>query len=92
MDYLKLSEPSTPELGGFPIPTLLLVVGVLLGIGLALLCRVLVGLTARSRARSADRRLRKALQDVTHDLVVKPINAELVAYDKVRDGLSAALK
>ena len=53
---------------------------------------MLVGLTARSRARSADRRLRKALQDVSHDLVVKPINAELVAYDKVRDGLSAALK
>ena len=92
MEYLKLPEPPVPELGGFPIPTILLVGGVLLGIGLALLCRVLVGLTARSRARSADRRLRKALQDVSHDLVVKPINAELVAYDKVRDGLSAALK
>jgi GTP-binding protein EngB required for normal cell division len=91
-DYLKLTEPETPDVGGVALPTILLLGGVGLGIVLALFCRLLVGWTARNRARSADRRLRKGLRDVSEDLVVKPINAELVAYDKVRDGLSAALR
>jgi GTPase Era involved in 16S rRNA processing len=91
-DYLRMPELTTPDLGGIPLPTIMLVGGVALGIVLAVFCRLLVGWTARNRARSADRRLRKALQDVSEDLVVKPINAELVAYDKVRDGLYAVLK
>jgi GTP-binding protein EngB required for normal cell division len=92
VDYLQLSKPATPDLGGIPVPTTLLVGGVALGIVLALFCRLLVGWTARSRASSADRRLRKALRDVSEDLVVKPIDVELLAYGRVRHGLSKALK
>ena len=35
-------EPPTPDVGGFPVPTLLLLGGVVLGVLLALLCRLLV--------------------------------------------------
>lgn len=90
--YARLPEPPTPEVGGFPLPTLLLLGGVGLGILLALVCRVLVALTARSRARAADKRLRAAISEVSQELVVEPISAELEAYTQVRDGLEAALR
>ena len=90
--YLGLSEPSTPDVAGFPLPTVMLLGGVLLGVLLSLLCRLLVSATARSRARSADRRLREAIATVADDLVVGPVRAELAAYDEVRAGLARALK
>ena len=90
--YARLPETPTPEVGGFPVPTLMLLGGVGLGILLALVCRVLVSLTARSRARSADRRLRDAISSVSHELVVEPVQVELAAYTEVREGLAAALR
>lgn len=90
--WLQLPEPSTPKLAGLPVPTLLLLGGVALGVLLALLCRVLVGLTARRRARAADQRLREAVRTVTQELVIVPVEAELEAYTTVRDGLARALK
>ncbi len=90
--YLGVSEPSTPDIGGFPVPTVMLLGGVVLGIVLSLLCRLLVSATARSRARSADRRLRAAIAEVADELVVAPVRAELAAYNTVREGLTRALK
>ena len=90
--YLGVSEPSTPDVGGFPVPTVMLLGGVVLGIVLSLLCRLLVSATARSRARSADRRLRAAIAEVADELVVAPVRAELAAYNTVREGLTRALK
>ncbi|HEX7716868.1 MAG TPA: ABC transporter, partial [Marmoricola sp.] len=88
--YLKLSEPPTPEVGGIPVPTALLIGGVALGLLLALLCRVLVGRSARKRARRADRRLRAAVDEVTDELVVTPLRAELDAHQRTVDGLRVA--
>ena len=51
--YARLPEPQPPEVGDFPVPTLLLLGGVLVGVLLALVCRWLVALTARSRLRAA---------------------------------------
>ena len=90
--YARLPEPPTPEVGSFPVPTLLLLGGVLLGLLLALVCRWLVALTARNRARAADKRLRDAISEVSAELVVAPIRAELASYAEVREGLSAALR
>ena len=90
--YLGVSEPSTPDVAGVPVPTVMLLGGIVLGIVLSLLCRLLVSATARSRARSADRRLRTAIAEVADELVVAPVRAELAAYDEVREGLARALK
>ncbi|MEO5853866.1 MAG: GTPase [Nocardioides sp.] len=92
MAYLRVPEPPTPDWVGVPVPTLMLLGGVLLGVLLAMVCRVLVGFTARRRARSADRRLREAIGTVSSELVVAPIEAELAAYSRVREGLAAALR
>ena len=92
MAYLQLPVPDTPSYRDFPVPTILLVGGVLAGVVLALVCRGLVGLTARRRARSADRRLRSAIREVSDELVVRPVETELEAYAAVREGLAQALK
>ncbi len=92
MGYLQLPDPATPDWRGFPLPTLMLVGGVLLGVVLALLCRLLVGLTARRRASSADRRLRGAISEVSAELVVEPVQQVLAAFAEVRAGLEKALR
>ena len=90
MGYLQMPTPDTPRALGFPIPTLMLLGGLLIGVLLALLSRVLVGIAAKSRARRAERRLRAAVESVTDELVIAPMRAELSAYSTVRDGLKQA--
>lgn len=92
MGYLQMPAPDTSRYRGFPLPTLMLLGGVLVGILLALVCRVVVKLSARRKARSADRRLRSAIGEVTERLVIEPVEAEIEAYRATRAGLTAALR
>jgi len=90
--YLTVELPETPDVEGYPLPLILLVGGVLLGILFALFCRVLVRATARRRARVADKRLRSAISDVADGLVVKPVQDVLLGYETVRKGIEQALQ
>ncbi|GAB2881950.1 50S ribosome-binding GTPase [Myroides odoratimimus subsp. xuanwuensis] len=91
MGYLQI-DASAPEVSGLALPTLLLLGGVALGIVLALVCRVLVEVTARRRAKSADRRLREGIHEVAEELVVAPVERELEVYSQLRAHLARALK
>ncbi len=53
--------------------------------------RVLVGISARSRARAAEKRLRSAIGEVTERMILQPIDTELDAYRRAREGLQRAL-
>ena len=92
LGYLQIPAPDAPRSSGLPLPTLLLLGGVALGILLGLVCKAVVGLSARGKARSADRRLRAAIGAVTESLVVQPVEAEVEAYRATRAGLVAALR
>jgi GTP-binding protein EngB required for normal cell division len=92
LGYLQVPAPTTPESRGLPLPTLLLVGGVVLGILLGLVSKGVVRLTARRTARGAERRLRSAIGEVTDRLVVEPVEAEVEAYRATRAGLAAALR
>jgi GTP-binding protein EngB required for normal cell division len=92
MGYLRLPEPATPDYRGVPIPTLMLLGGVVLGVVVAMLSRLLTTLGARRKARAVERRLRAAVAEVTDELVVDPIEAEIAAYRRTREGLAAALR
>ena len=92
MGYLQMPEPSTPRYREMPLPTLMLLGGVILGVLTALLSRVFSNIGAHRRAGSANRRLRAAITEVTQELVVEPIEAEIEAYRRARDGLAAALR
>lgn len=89
--YLTVELPATPDVAGYPLPLLLLAGGVVLGILLALFCRLLVRATARRRARAADRRLRARISEVASELVVAPVQEVLAGYDAARRGIDQAL-
>ena len=90
--FLEMSSPEPPEVGSMPVPTLMLIGGVVLGVLFALVCRVLVRVTARRRAAAAEDRLRASIAEVAEELVLAPVQAELAAYATVRDGLVRALR
>jgi GTP-binding protein EngB required for normal cell division len=92
LGYLQMDVPSSPEVGGLAVPALMLLGGVAVGVLLAVACRWLARLAARSKARSADTRLRAAISDVAEDLVIGPIEAEVDAYRRTRHGLNEALR
>lgn len=89
--FLKLPEIPTPELGPIPVPTGLFLLGLLGGIALALFCRLLVAGYARGRARAADKRLREGIDAACQELVLRPLAAELEAYETVRSNLKVLL-
>ncbi|MGH3506918.1 MAG: GTPase [Nocardioidaceae bacterium] len=90
--YLQLPEPETPDWGGLPVPTLLLIGGVVLGLVVAGLSRLAARWSARRRAKRAEASLHAAIAKVVDDLVVEPMQDELDAYARCRDGVEAALR
>jgi predicted GTPase len=91
-DAVSGSLKDATKVGGVALPLAILIAAVVVGIVLALVCRVLVAGTAKARAASADKRLRTAVSDVSREVVVAPVQAELTAYARFREGLAKALK
>jgi len=87
----KFEDPDTLEVAGVPLALVLLVGGVVLGILIGLVCRLAVAGVAHRRAAAADQRLRVAVREVSHELVVDPVEVELAAYTGVRTALAQAL-
>ena len=79
-----------PEVGGHGLPVLLAVGGLALGIGLAVLSRIAGWVTARLRARKADRLLTEAIEEVADTRVISPVEAELDAYADFRANILRA--
>lgn len=86
----KMSDPDTAQVGGVALALVLLVGGLGLGLLLGLVARLGVAGTARARAADADQRMRSAVSEVSHELVVAPVEAELQAYTAVRSGVDRA--
>jgi GTP-binding protein EngB required for normal cell division len=92
LDYLAMPEPETPDWRGLPLPTAMFLGGVLAGVVLALLSRLLASVSAKRRASAVERRLRGAIGEVVQQYVVDPIQTEIEAYRTCRDGIAAAVK
>jgi hypothetical protein len=89
LTVLRLPEPEPPQVGVLPLPTVLLIGGLLAGLLLALLARSLAVLGARRRRARAEARLRDSVADVTETLVLAPVRAELAAYSALRGAVAA---
>jgi GTP-binding protein EngB required for normal cell division len=89
LTVLRLPEPEPPQVGVLPLPTALLLGGVLAGLLLALLARALAVLGARRRRARAEARLRESVADVAETLVLAPVRAELAAYSALRAAVAA---
>ena len=93
LGYLRVDEVvPLPDAYGIPIPTWLLAGGALAGIALAFLARLANGGAARRRARSAARSLRARVEEVAHDLVVAPVDAELEVQRRLCEAVASALR
>ncbi len=88
--YLQLPQPPSPHVGRVPIPSLLLLGGVLLGLLLSAIFRRISAVGARRRARLARRRLGERVALVADDHVIAPVQQELGAYDELCSALRRA--
>jgi hypothetical protein len=88
--YLRLPDPPTPELFGVAVPSLLLLGGVLLGLLLAFVGRLMVRGGALARRRRAESRLRSAIEQVADELMLGPVEAELARHGRARAALDRA--
>ncbi|MGL5929729.1 MAG: GTPase [Dermatophilaceae bacterium] len=82
--------PEPPSWGALPVPFVLLVGGVLLGLLLALLARWLARVGGRRRAAAADVRLREAIGEVADDQVLAPVRRVLERHAATRAALRRA--
>ena len=89
LTVLRLPEPEPPQVGIVPLPTVLLLGGLLAGVLLALLARGLAVIGARRRRARAEARLRESVADVAENLVLAPVRAELAAYASLRGAVAA---
>ncbi|TFV52772.1 GTP-binding protein HSR1, partial [Geodermatophilus sp. DF01-2] len=79
-----------PRVEGLPLPTLLLVGGLLAGALLALVARPLVGVRARRRARRAGQRLHAAVDVVAQEEVLAPMAEVREDHDRFCAAVSRA--
>lgn len=89
--FLAMPEVPMPMVAGWlPVPTVLLVGGIVLGLLTAALARRLIYIAARRFRDRAERTLRAAVAAVARERVVAPIRGELAAYADARAALAAA--
>lgn len=93
LGFLRLDDAvPMPDVGEIPIPTLLLIAGLLGGLLLALLSRLVNRAAARRRARNAQRNLQSGIEKAADELVIRPVEAELTSRRELCQAASAALK
>lgn len=90
MGYLQLDVPSAPRVEAFPVPTLMLTGGVLLGIALGLATGLLARMAASRRGRVARRRLTASISVVARREVAEPVTAEVQRFNNFADAVRRA--
>ncbi|RZU50906.1 50S ribosome-binding GTPase [Krasilnikovia cinnamomea] len=86
---LGLPRLNYPQVGTVPLPTLLLLGGLVFGVLLALLLKPVISAGARRARRRAEQRLRTAVTEVAREYVVAPVREVLNAYAQAREALIA---
>ena len=91
LGFLRLDDVvPVPEVEEIPVPTALLIGGAVAGILIAFFTRIVNGFGARRRARAAERELNRRIAVVADEVAVVPVEAELAAYDALRQTLRTA--
>jgi hypothetical protein len=86
---LGLPPLNYPKVGYVPLPTVLLLGGLLLGLLLWLLLKPIVNWGARRAQRRVEQRLRASVTEVAREYVVAPVREVLNAYAQAREALAA---
>ncbi|SCL23313.1 GTP-binding protein EngB required for normal cell division [Micromonospora nigra] len=89
---LGLPALDNPTVGEVPLPSLLLLGGLLAGLLVAALTRPVVRWAARRARRRAEQRLTEAVAAVGEEYVLAPVHAVLASYADARELLQAAAR
>ncbi|GAA1794107.1 hypothetical protein GCM10009682_14910 [Luedemannella flava] len=87
---LALPEPPMPDVGRLPLPTALLIGGMLGALVLSFVARLLVRMAAARAGARASARLTKAIADVADDYVLSRVTDLLRRYAAAREAFRAA--
>ena len=79
-----------PEVGGLPVPTLLLVVGLVAAVALSFVAARAAEVSASRLRRRTSERVSDAVEAAADDRVLRPLRAELVAMERLRAECEAA--
>jgi hypothetical protein len=90
LGYLQLPVPEVPMVQGWPVPTMMIAGGALLGIVLAITGKFIAGAVARTRGAAARKRLNSAVADVAERQVVEPVAREVTRLKSFNAALRAA--
>ncbi|ROS77047.1 GTPase [Cellulomonas sp. PhB143] len=82
--YLRVTEPTTPSWWGLPVPTVLVLGALVVGLVVAGASRLAAGAGARVRARQVRRRLRRAVGAVADEHVRLPLAEEQAELARCR--------
>ncbi|EXG79088.1 GTPase [Cryptosporangium arvum] len=92
LDWFRLPEPPLPDVDVWewriPVPTGMLLGGVLVGLVLGFLSARLGALGARRQAAKARKRIRARVEQVATDAVLEPVSAELSARSELCAAIS----
>ena len=92
LGYFQLPVPEVPLVEGWPVPTVMIAGGALLGIVLAVLAKFIAGAAARARGAAARKRLKASVAAVAEDLVVEPVELEVSRLASFNKALQAAAR
>lgn len=90
LGYFQLPVPEVPKVQDWPVPTLMVLAGVVLGIFLAITSKFLAAAGGTGRASLARRRLRERIAETSETLVVDPTEAEIEHYRSFQKALTTA--
>lgn len=88
LGYFQMPVPEVPKVEGWPLPTLMVLAGVVLGIFLAITSKFLAAAGAGGRATAARRRLRESVALTSETLVVDPTEAEIAHFREFQQALA----
>ncbi|MCT1601105.1 50S ribosome-binding GTPase [Kocuria sp. p3-SID1433] len=92
LDYLQIPVPPTPQVQdtGIPMPTLLVVTGLVAGLVFGVLSAALARLSASRRRSRVRRRLREQIAGAAQTHVIDPVEAELSRQESLSEALVRA--
>lgn len=85
VSWMGLPDLPSPKIGKLPLPTILAVGGAVLGLALAAIARAAVGVGAARRESKARAHLVARTDEVSQQLVVEPLNAQLATVRRLSD-------
>jgi hypothetical protein len=90
LGYFQMPVPEVPRVEGWPVPTLMIAAGVVLGVFLAITGRFIAAAAASARAARAGKRLNAAVAAVAQELVVEPVEVEVTRLAAFNAALKTA--